>query len=112
MRTTISSGPSNRASNQQDTGHDSLQNKKEREERIVGDENILRGGRRTKIKHHLQTYGHREKFLPQIEWRASFVCCLFAKETFPLLKVLLTSIREQLISASSIWDFQIGLGEP
>ena len=45
--------PSNRASNQQDTGHDSLQNEKEREERIVGDENILRGRRRTKIKHHL-----------------------------------------------------------
>ena len=101
--------PSNRASNQQDTGHDSLQNEKEREERIVGDENILRGRRRTKIKHHLQTYGHREKFLPQIEWkRALFIAC--CQGNVPAIESIINEHPRAINQRIFDMGFQIGLG--
>ena len=101
--------PSNRANNQQDTGLNSLRNEKEREERIVGDENILQGRRRKTMKHRLQTYGDREKFLPQIEWkRALFIAC--CQGNVPAIESIINEHPRAINQRIFDMGFQIGLG--
>ena len=101
--------PTNRASNRQDRGLESLRNQNERDEKIVRDENFLQGRRQKVLKHHLQTYGKRETFLPQIEWkRALFVAC--CQGNVPVIESIINEHPRAINQRIFDMGFQIGLG--